>query len=98
MQAEREREIRTVLGERVKPVLRAHRGDIELTGIGEDRVVRLRLLGACATCRGAEETIREVVVDSIRASCPWVEDVRVETGVSRELMDEALRFLRKGRP
>jgi len=36
-------------------------------------------------------------VASIRASCPSVGDVLVETGVSRELIDEALRFLKRDR-
>ncbi|MGE5844127.1 MAG: NifU family protein [Syntrophaceae bacterium] len=92
-----EKDIQSVLDAEVRPLLHAHNGDIELTGIDEGRVVRLRLLGACATCMGAEQTIRDVVVASIRASCPSVADVRVETGVSDELVAEALRFLKRDR-
>jgi Fe-S cluster biogenesis protein NfuA len=92
-----EQDIQSVLDLEVRPLLHAHNGDIELTGIDEDRVVRLRLLGTCATCMGAEQTIRDVIVASIRASCPSVGDVRVETGVSDELVAEALRFLRRDR-
>src|SRR5512135_415384 len=92
-----EQDIQSVLDAEVRPLLHAHNGDIELTGIDEGRVVRLRLLGACATCMGAEQTIRDVVVATIRTSCPSVADVRVETGVSRELIAEALRFLKRER-
>jgi Fe-S cluster biogenesis protein NfuA len=89
-------EIQAVLDVKVRPVLWAHNGDIELAGIEEDGgVVRLRLLGACATCMGAEQTINDVVVAGIRDSCPWVNDVRFETGVSDELLQEALRFLKR---
>jgi Fe-S cluster biogenesis protein NfuA len=92
-----EKDIEAVLDAEVRPLLHAHNGDIELAGIDEGRVVRLRLLGACAACMGAEQTIRDVVVASIRASCPAVGDVRVETGVSDELVAEALRFLKRDR-
>ena len=92
-----QKDIQAVLDEKVRPLLRAHSGDIELTGIEEGGVVRLRLLGTCASCMGAEQTINDVVVASIRESCPWVSDVSVETGVSSELVAEALKFLRRNR-
>ncbi len=90
-------DIEAVLDRDVRPMLRAHNGDIELTEIGEGGVVRLRLLGACASCMGAEQTVNDVIVAGIRESCPWVKDVHVETGVSDELLQEALRFLRRPR-
>ncbi len=90
-----EQEIQAVLDAKVRPVLRAHSGDIELTGIGEGGIVRLRLLGACASCMGAEQTVNDIIVNGVRESCPWVSDVRVETGVSEELVQEALRFLKR---
>jgi Fe-S cluster biogenesis protein NfuA len=92
-----EEDIRAVLDENVRPLLRAHNGDVELAGIEQGGVVRLRLLGACAACMGAEQTVNEVIVAGIRESCPWVSDVRVETGVSEDLIQEALRFLRRPR-
>jgi len=93
-----EREIQTVLDTKVRPVLWAHNGDIELAGIEEGGgVVRLRLRGTCATCMGAEQTINEVVVAGVREACPWVSDVRFETGVSDELLQEALRLLKRPR-
>jgi Fe-S cluster biogenesis protein NfuA len=92
-----EEEIQAVLDEKVRPLLRAHNGDIELTGIEEGGVVRLRLLGTCASCMGAEQTVSDIVVAGIRESCPWVSDVRVETGVSEDLIQEALRFLKRPR-
>lgn len=86
--------VQAALDARVRPLLHSHDGDIELRGIEQDGIVRLRLLGACASCMGAEQTIREIVVAAIRESCPSVSEVRVETGVSDELAAEALRFLR----
>jgi Fe-S cluster biogenesis protein NfuA len=92
-----EKDIQAVLDEKVRPLLHAHNGDIELTGIEEGGVVRLRLLGVCASCMGAEQTVSDIVVASIRESCPWVSDVSVETGVSSELVAEALKFLKRNR-
>jgi Fe-S cluster biogenesis protein NfuA len=92
-----EEEIQAVLDENVRPMLRAHNGDIELVGIEQGGVVRLRLLGACASCMGAEQTVNDVIVTGIRESCSWVSDVRVETGVSEDLIQEALRFLKRPR-
>ena len=76
-------------------MLAAHKGDIELTGIEADGIVHLRILGACATCLGAEQTVSDIIVASILEACPWVTDVRVETGVSDELVREALRYLKR---
>jgi hypothetical protein len=46
---------------------------------------------------GAEQTVNDIIVASIRQACPSVTDVRVETGVSSELVAEALRFLKRDR-
>ena len=92
-----QQDIEAVLDRDVRPLLRAHNGDIELTEIEEGGLVRLRLLGACASCMGAEQTVNNVIVAGIREACPWVKDVRVETGVSNELLQEALRFLKRSR-
>ena len=89
-------DIEAVLDRNIRPMLRAHNGDVALTEI-EDGIVRLRLLGACASCMGAEQTVNDVIVAGIRESCPWVKDVRVETGVSEDLIQEALRFLKRSR-
>ena len=93
---DREKEILAVLDGQVRPILAAHQGGIELSRI-EAGVVHLRVLGACATCPGAEQTIRDVIAARIRESCPWVKDVRVEAGVSDDLVREALGFLKKRR-
>lgn len=86
--------VQAALDGRVRPVLHSHNGDIELKGIERGGIVRLRLIGACASCMGAQQTIRDVVEAVILEACPSVTEVRVETGVSDELAAEALRILR----
>jgi hypothetical protein len=84
-----ERDIESVLDEKVRPLLRAHNGDIELMIIEAGDVIRLRLAGACVACIGAEQTIRESFLS--------VGGVLVESGVSEELVAEALHFLKRGK-
>lgn len=91
-----EKDIQSVLDEKVRPILKSHNGGIDLIGI-EGNVVRLRLAGACAACMGAEQTIRDVIVAAVREAFPSVSDVRVETGVSDEMVAEALRFLKRAK-
>jgi Fe-S cluster biogenesis protein NfuA len=92
-----EKDIQAVLDKEVRPLLRVHNGDIELTGIEGGGIVHLRIMGACATCMGAKQTVDDIIVTSIRESCPWVTDVRVTQGVSDDLIAEALRYLKKPR-
>ena len=92
-----EAEISAVLDKKVRSLLWTHNGNIELAGIEEGSVVRLRLLGACTACIGVEQTVNDVIVAGIRESCPWVSNVRVETGISDELVQEAPRFLKRPR-
>ena len=87
--------IRAVLDGQVRPMLTAHNGDIELMGIEEGGIAHLRILGTCATCLGATETISNIIVAAIRESCPWVNDVRFDVGVSDDLVREALWFLKR---
>ena len=92
-----EKEIQAVLENQIRPVLKAHNGDIELTGIENGDIVYLRLLGSCASCMGAEDTVKGIIETSIRESCPWASDIRVSSGVSDDLVQEALRLLKQPR-
>ena len=91
------KDIQAVLDKEVSPLLRAHNGDIELTGIEGGGIVHLRIMGACATCLDNKQTVDDIIVASIRESCACVTDVRVSQGVSNDLIAEALRYLKKPR-
>jgi Fe-S cluster biogenesis protein NfuA len=63
--------------ERLRPMLRADGGDIELLGIDDDGIVEVRLLGACVGCPssymtltlGIERNLRELVPEVTRVVC-----------------------------
>jgi Fe-S cluster biogenesis protein NfuA len=49
--------IEAVLDEEVRPGLRADGGDIEVVGIDADRIVQVRMQGACQGCPSATMTL-----------------------------------------
>ena len=91
------RNIREVIERKVRPVLNAHNGDIELIEVTEDGFVKVRLTGACATCHGAQQTMSEVVESVLIEACPQIKGVIPVQQVSEDLINQALNILRKDR-
>lgn len=89
-----EDQIKTVLKEKVDPVLGAHYGGATLTEF-ENNVAKVRLTGACASCPSAQYTIEDVVKSIVMENCEGVEDVILDTSVSDDLIDMAKKILRK---
>jgi Fe-S cluster biogenesis protein NfuA len=90
-----EEEIQVVAGDQIRPLVKAHHGGIEPTRIEGGDVVGLRILGACASCPGAEHTVNDIIVASVLESCPGVSDDQVVAGISEGLAQEAPRFLKE---
>ena len=61
---------------KLKPYLESDGGDMELVEITDDKVVRVRLLGACKTCRMSAMTMKAGLEESIKKTAPDV--LRVE--------------------
>jgi len=61
--------------ERLRPVIQADGGDLELIGVTEDGVVTLRLQGSCTGCGSAAETLRNGIERWIRTKVPGVREV-----------------------
>ena len=57
--------------DKIRPMLMADGGDIELVDI-EDGVVKVRLQGACAGCPGAQMTLQHGVEKQIKDEVPEV--------------------------
>ena len=89
--------ISRVLKEKVAPILAAHGGDIELIDAGEDGTVKVRLIGACAHCMGAVETMEMVVTTMLKEEFPTIREVVADDSIDEELLEEALKILRKPR-
>lgn len=63
--------------ERVRPYLRAHKGDVELVGV-VDGVVRLRMQGSCHGCPSSALTLKNAIEEAIFAAAPDVAAIEAE--------------------
>lgn len=89
--------IEEVIACKIRPVLQADHGDITLLEITSDGLVKVKLTGACATCPGAENTLSDLISTELMSACPEVRDVVQVHQVSDDLIDQALKILRKQR-
>ncbi len=86
--------IEAVLEEKVRPVLRAHGGEIEIDHL-ENKVLYVKMLGQCAGCPSADLTNETIVeAELVQALPELVEKVAVIQTVSDELWEQAKRLLR----
>ncbi|MDR1486720.1 MAG: NifU family protein [Deltaproteobacteria bacterium] len=60
--------------DKVRPVLRADDGDIELVGF-KNGIVQVRLTGACSACPMAPMTLKQGVEKVVKAEIPEIKEV-----------------------
>lgn len=89
-----EQKIQTILEEKVNPVLAEHYGGAVLTAF-EDGVAWVKLTGSCSGCPSAQQTLEEIVKDIVIKDIPEVQDIRLDTSVSEDLLDFARKLLNK---
>lgn len=65
--------VETVLA-RVRPMLQADGGDVELVGV-EEGVVKVRLKGTCGGCPFAAMTIKNGIEAALKAEIPEIKGV-----------------------
>lgn len=61
--------------ERVRPQLALHGGNVELVGVDDRGVLRLRLEGSCHGCPSSAATLRTTIESAIQASAPDVAQI-----------------------
>lgn len=88
-------EILEIIDRKIRPALKAHDGDISLVEVTPEGIVKVRLTGACSTCPSSEKTLSEFVETVLKAECSKIKGVIAESGISDELISEALSILRK---
>lgn len=84
-----------VIADKIRPILQAHHGDMEVVEITADGIVKVRLIGACASCPGAQQTLSEIVETELRLACPEIQGVIPVFQVNEDLIQQALKILRK---
>ena len=86
--------VEAALDEKVRPVLRAHGGEISVDHL-EDGVLYVKLLGQCAGCPSADLTNETIVEAELTAALPeLVRKAVVVQTVSDELWEQAKKLLR----
>jgi Fe-S cluster biogenesis protein NfuA len=66
--------VEEVINTKIKPLLQADGGDIELVEVN-DGVVKVRLRGACACCPGAAFTLQMGVERLLKQALPEIQRV-----------------------
>lgn len=61
--------------ERVRPMLKADGGDVELVDVTDDGVVKVKLTGACGGCPMATLTLKQGIEAALREEIPEVTEV-----------------------
>ena len=61
--------------EEIRPFLKSDGGDISLLEIEDDRLVKVRLLGACVGCSVNQMTLKSGVEMTIKKYAPQIEKV-----------------------
>ena len=61
--------------EEVRPMLLSHGGDLDLVEVTEDKIVRVRLKGACGSCPMSTFTIKMSVEKALKDKLPEVKAV-----------------------
>ena len=88
------RRIEAVLDEKVRPVLAAHGGNVEIDRL-EDGVLYVKMLGQCSGCPSADLTNETIVeAELVQALPELVRKAVVVQTVSDELWEQAKRLLR----
>jgi Fe-S cluster biogenesis protein NfuA len=67
-------EVKSVL-ENIRPALQADGGDVELVEVGEDGVVKVRLVGACGHCPMSTMTLKMGIERTLKDKVPGVKEV-----------------------
>jgi Fe-S cluster biogenesis protein NfuA/nitrite reductase/ring-hydroxylating ferredoxin subunit len=65
--------------ESVRPYLGSHGGDVELVGVSDEGVVRLRLLGSCDGCPSSSVTLKLAVEEAVQGAAPETTSIEVDT-------------------
>lgn len=61
--------------EQIRPYLQADGGDIEFVNITEDKVVNVRLQGACGSCPYSRMTLKNGVEEAVKKAIPEIKSV-----------------------
>jgi Fe-S cluster biogenesis protein NfuA len=86
-------EMDEVLEKRVRPSLRAHRGNVEIVNLDDTGTLWISLQGECAGCICADETAANLIQKEICAAFPQVKKVEIDNGITEEILAQAMALM-----
>ncbi|MCX5665434.1 MAG: NifU family protein [Candidatus Omnitrophica bacterium] len=60
---------------KIRPMLQADGGDIELVDVSKDGVVKVKLTGACGCCPMSQVTLKNAVEQKLKKEVPGIKSV-----------------------
>ena len=60
---------------KIRPMLQADGGDIELVDVSKDGVVKVKLTGACGCCPMSQMTLKNAVEQKLKKEVPGIKGV-----------------------
>ena len=60
---------------KIRPMLQADGGDIELVDVSKDGVVKVKLTGACGCCPMSQITLKNAVEQKLKKEVPGIKEV-----------------------
>lgn len=60
---------------KIRPMLQADGGDIELVDVSKDGVVKVKLTGACGCCPMSQMTLKNAVEQRLKKEVPGIKQV-----------------------
>lgn len=87
-------DIEKLLDEKVRPGLALDGGNISIEDY-KAGVLYVRLLGNCSGCLSADDTMKELVEARVTEAFPEIKEVSLVTGVSDDLISQAMDILKK---
>jgi Fe-S cluster biogenesis protein NfuA len=61
---------------KIRPMLQADGGDIELVDVTNDGIVKVKLTGACGCCPMSQITLKNAVEQRLKKEVPGIKEVK----------------------
>lgn len=88
-------EIENVIEQEVRPILRAHGGDLCINHVTNGHI-RIEFTGACKACPSAQFTIEDVVMKALKAHFgEKIKSVSIVNNTDEEMLSFAKKLLSK---
>ena len=91
------KDIEAVLNLFVRPQISAHDGGVEVLYLDDDGILWIEMQGECAGCPSADETAKDLVEKELTARLPQIKGVEIDTGISFEVIENAMKLMSSGK-